>query len=90
MEEDRSPGRMETVDPRIIEHVGAISAVGAEPEIVDVRAGAVFEDADQLVFRSIKTALAGVGLVPHQKIFPLGIKRPSRGEQFGEVSPVDE
>jgi hypothetical protein len=31
-------GRVQTVDARIIEHVAAMAAFGAEAEIVDVRA----------------------------------------------------
>ena len=44
-----TPSRMQTVDARIIEHVGAIPAVGAEPEIVDVGSVAALEDGDQLM-----------------------------------------
>jgi hypothetical protein len=59
----------------VIEHVGAIPAVRAETKVVDVRRGTVFEYGDQLVLRSIKTALAGIGLVPDQKVFPAGVDR---------------
>src|SRR5262249_4307987 len=48
------------------------------------------EDGDQLVLLAIKTALAGIGLGPNQKVFPLGVARPRGGEQFGEMPPVDE
>jgi len=38
-----TPGRMETVDPRIIEHIGPIPALTAEPEIIDVQRATAFE-----------------------------------------------
>jgi len=44
-----APGWVQTVDARIIKHVGAISAFGAETKVVDVGSSAVFEDDDQLV-----------------------------------------
>src|SRR5205085_191852 len=66
-----TPGRVQTVDTRIVEHVAAVAAVGAEAEIVDVRRAAVLEDADQLVFRAVEAALPSVILVPDQQVFPL-------------------
>jgi len=59
-----SPDWVQTVDARIIEHVAAVTPFGAEAEIVDVRRGAVLEDADQLVLAAVKSALAGIGFVP--------------------------
>ena len=61
-----TPGRVQTVDARIVEHVAAVAAVGAEAEIVDVRRGAVLEDADQLVLAAVEATLAGVALAPDQ------------------------
>ncbi len=81
---------MQTVDPRIIEHVGPVSALRAEPEIVDVGSRTVLEDADQLVFRAVETPLAGIALVPNQQGLPSGVERPSGSQQLGEVPPIDE
>src|SRR5258706_12932582 len=85
-----TPSRVQAVDARIIENVRAIPAVGAEPEVIDVRRGTVFEHADQFVSRAIETTLAGVALAPDQKVFPLGVERPSSSQQLGEVAPVGE
>jgi hypothetical protein len=84
------PRRMQTVDPRIIEHVGPVSALRAEPEIVDVGSRTVLEDADQLVLRAIKAPLARVGFVPNQEVLPLGIEGPGGSQQFGEMPPMNK
>src|SRR4029077_2539888 len=84
------PGRVQTVDARIVEDVAAMAAFGAEAEIVDVRRGAILEDADQLVLRAIKAALAGVALVPDQQVFPLGVEWASSGQQLGQMAPIDK
>ena len=57
---------MQGVHPGIIQHIRAVSALRTQPEIIDVPRHAIFEHGDQLVLRTIETALAGVGLVPDQ------------------------
>jgi hypothetical protein len=49
-----APGGMQTVDPRIIQHVGTVPALRAEPEIVNVQSRAVLEYGDQLMLRAIE------------------------------------
>src|SRR5215469_5560001 len=85
-----APCRVQAVDTRIVEHIGTVSALPAEPEIIDVRSHTVFEYGDQLVLRAVKAALAGIALVPDQKVFPLGVERPSGGQQLGKMPPVDK
>src|SRR5215471_16055801 len=34
--------------------------------------------------------MAGIAFAPDQKIFPLGVARPSGGEQLGEMPPINE
>src|SRR5439155_3806964 len=84
------PGRVQTVDARIVDYVAAMTTFGAEAEIVDVRRGAVLKDADQLVLRAVEATLPGIGFVPDEQVLPLGVKRASGGQQLGEMAPVDE
>jgi len=80
--------RIKTIDAGIIKNISAIATLSAESEIIDVRPGPAFEDSDEFVFRTIETALAGVALVPNQKIFPFRIKGKSGAEQVMKVAPV--
>src|SRR6516165_6739293 len=82
--------RIKTIDAGIIKNISAIATLSAESEIIDVRPGPAFEDSDEFVFRTIETALAGVALVPNQKIFPFRIKGKSGAEQVMKVAPVHE
>src|SRR5207247_5511613 len=84
------PGRVQTVDARIVDYVAAMTTFGAEAEIVDVRRGAVLKDADQLVLRAVEATLPGISFVPDEQVLPLGVKRASGPQQLGEVAPVDE
>src|SRR5262249_29871998 len=59
-------------------------------EIIDGRAGPTLKDSNELVFRTIKAALTGSGLVPDQKVFPFRIKGPCGAEQLMKVAPVHE
>src|SRR5262249_37943702 len=81
---------IKTIDAGIIQNIGAIATLSAEPKIIDVRPGPAFEDRDQFVFRTIETTLAGVGLIPDQKIFPFRIKGQCGAEQLVKVAPVYE
>src|SRR5262249_60985878 len=68
---------------RVIQDIGPMPAVTAS-EILDMRAGAVLENGDQLVFRAVKTAPDGLTLVPDQNILPLGIEWPGNVQEFGQ------
>src|SRR5208282_2871704 len=48
--------------------IGAVPAMPAKLDIVDVRPGSVLEDQDQLMLRPIKTAHAAIWLDPDAKI----------------------
>src|SRR5262249_52792313 len=81
---------MKAVDARIVEHVCPVPALGAKPEIVDMRCGAVLEDGDQLVLGAIKAALTRIVLVPNQQVLPFRIQSRRGLEQLLQMSPVHE
>jgi hypothetical protein len=81
---------VEAVDPRVIQHIGPVSSVRPQSEVVDVRSNSSLEDGNQFMFRAIETALAGIALVPDQKVLPAGIERPGGAEQFRKMAPVHE
>src|SRR5262245_26812390 len=80
---------IQAIYPGVIQDIGPMPAIAAS-EILDVRAGAVLENGDQLVFRAIKAALAKVTLVPDQKILPLGVERAGSSQECRQMRPVDE
>src|SRR6516164_660005 len=80
--------RIKTIDAGIIKNISAIATLSAEPKIIDVRPGPAFEDSNEFVFRTIEATLAGVGLIPDQKIFPFRIKGQCGAEQVMKVAPV--
>jgi hypothetical protein len=81
---------MEAIDPGIIENIAAVAPLPSQPEIVDMRRRAVFEDSDQLMLAAVEAALARIGLVPDQQVLPFGIDRPARSQQLWQMSPVHE
>src|SRR5580693_5926778 len=82
--------RIKAIDAGIVQHVGAITALSPESKIIDVRSGSALEDRDEFVFRTVEAPLAGIGLVPDQKVFPLRIKRESGTQELMKVTPVHE
>ena len=94
---DRLDGRVQgqelalaaAIDARVRPHVGAVAAVLAELEVVDVRRVALLEDIDQLVLAAVEGAHAGVVLVPDAQL------REDRragcgGKELGHMAPVHE
>ena len=76
------PCRVQAVDPGIVEHVRAIAPLPTQPEIVDVGTNSTLEHRNKLMLGPIEAALAGIALVPNQKVFPLRIQWPGGIEQF--------
>src|SRR6516162_6017146 len=85
-----APCRIKAIDAGIIQNVGAIATLSPQSKIIDVRLGPALEDRDEFVFRTVETTLAGIGLVPDQKIFPFRIKGKGGTEQLMKVTPVHE
>ena len=54
--------------PGIAPDVGAVAAVSAELDVVDVRRRAGLEDEDELVLGAVERAHAGVGLGPDAEV----------------------
>jgi hypothetical protein len=42
------------------------------------------------MLRAVEAALAGIAFVPDEKIHPLGVERPSGGQQLGQMAPVEK
>src|SRR5262249_1582650 len=85
-----APRRIKAIDARVIQNIGPVPALSAELEVVDVRSAPALEHRDELVFRAIKTSLAGITLVPNQQIFPFRIECECGTQKLGHVAPVHE
>lgn len=87
-----APRRIKAIDAGVIKNIGTVPALTAELEVVDVRSGPALEDRDELVFRAVKASLAGITLVPNQKVFPFRISNSFfnifRGQSPGFGTPL--
>src|SRR5262245_60642979 len=66
-------GFSEAVDARIRPHIGAVAAMLAELNIIDMGRGARLIDEDQFVLAAVEAPHAPIGLGPHAEILELGI-----------------
>ena len=73
----------------IAPNVATIAPEAAQFDVIDVPCSAVFEDADQLVLRSIKAAHAGVVLSPDTDVFEFSVVFLSDVEQIANMAPID-
>src|SRR4029079_2881381 len=81
---------MQAVDPGIIENIGPVAPLTSQTEIVDVGCGTVLECCDQLMLAAVEAALASIGLVPDQQVFPFTVDWPGCRQQFRQMSPIHE
>lgn len=69
-------------------NIGAVAAVLAKLDIIDVRPRSVLEDEDQLMLRPVKTSHAAVRLDPDAEVDRFEAAGERRGLQFLNVAPV--
>src|SRR6202035_897367 len=62
----------ESIDARILPHVGPVSTSLAEAKRIHMLCGPDLEHENQLVLRPIERAHAAVGLVPYAKVLQFG------------------
>ena len=82
------PPRLEAVDPGIVPDVGAVAAVLAELDVINVRPRSRLEHEDQLVLGPVERAHAAIVLVPDAQVLLLGIEAAGGGQQLIDVPPV--
>ena len=83
----RAP-RLQAVEAGIIPDIGAIAAMAAELDIIDVRRRAVFEDRNQLVLGAVEAAHAAIVLAPDTEILEFAIDFTAGAQQGKQVAPI--
>src|SRR5262249_45189361 len=81
---------VQAVDAWIVQNICAVPTLTTKSKVINVGRGAVFEYGNQLMLRAIEATLSGIGFVPRQNIFKLGVVRVSSVEQCPQMSPVHE
>ena len=74
---------------RIVPDIGAIAAKTSKRNVVNMRTGAVFENAYKLVLRAIKAPRAGIRFRPHTDIFQLCVDAFGHIQDIVDVPPID-
>jgi hypothetical protein len=82
------PAGPECIGPGIMPNVGAVAAMTAQFNRVQVRLGTDPENADQLMLASAKAALPCIGFYPGDLIEHRPVDAPSGGDQFLDVAPI--
>ena len=83
-----APAAGHRVHRGVVPDVGAVAAVPAELDGVEVRRLADPVDEDQLVLRAVERAHAGVRLVPDAEVQELAVDRAADRHDVLEVPPV--
>jgi hypothetical protein len=81
---------VQAVDAWIVQNICAVPALTTKSKVINVGRGAVFEYGNQLMLGAVEATLSGIGFVPRQNIFKLGVVRVSSVEQCPHMSPVHE
>ena len=72
----------------IVPHIGAIAAMSAEIDVIDVWRIASFEDQDEFVLRPVERAHPTHGLVPDHKVFELAVDGSPSSVDLRQMPPV--
>ena len=80
---------VEAVIAGISPDVGAIPAIFAKPEIVDMLGLALLPDEDQLMLGALEAAHAARALVPDDEVFQLAIGPLAGLLHFRQMPPID-
>ena len=78
----------EAINTAVVPHVGPVSAVDTEVDVVDVGRETAFKHENELVLGAIKRAHTRVGLAPHTDVFKFRVDGVAGGKDFLAMPPI--
>src|SRR5262245_21208485 len=78
----------ERVDPRVLPDIGAVAAMTAEFDVVEMRRITDAEDGNELVLAAIKASLASIILDPDCQVEHFAVDLVAGCQQVADVTPV--